>query len=876
MKKKTLIFMLGILTMLLLCLSGCGKMFTLKYEAGEGGSIEGTAVQSVQAGENGEEIIAIESEGYQFKEWSDGVTEAKRRDTNVQSDISVKAEFTKRSYTVRYETDENGTIEGDAEQHIQYGEDGEGVTAIPSEGYQFKEWSDGVTKATRQEKNIRSNLSITALFTKKTFFVRYEAGEGGYIEGNTAQMIQYGENGESVTAIPSEGYQFEKWSDGVMEATRQEKNIRSNLSITALFTKKTFFVRYEAGEGGYIEGNTAQMIQYGENGESVTAIPKEGYEFERWLGGIMSPTRAEENVRANHVFKALFRRKSFTVTYQTNVSFGGYIEGFTSQTVFYGESTQPVTAKTHIDPSLYNWSEDFIYWSDGSNSATRQEEKVFCDMEFTAYFGYHIEFVVDEGRGGKIIGNTSQRLLKNQEGESVTAVADAGFVFSGWSDLSLSPDHEVEAAESHWEYIAYFEPIEKKFLYDYGSVFQTPLENAVTINRDRLKDAKFIVPQKEGYVFCGWYADENYQQKVADETGRLMLGLAAFNLETNDLYARWRKEGEEEELPVYKLLLSMTSEVHALLYSSETKKDETVDYIMSGFERKFLSLVPSCVSEYLNEWFLGKVKFEVDTYFTIDPIGTKEKRVGRDSVTHNLEYGNKIVYSIHPLNIVEIGGLIGKYHSVLNTYSLNDYDFALGSYSTGGAASNKYGYIGIEAMFYSPNHDPLQDLYLDILNRTERDGCLDTYLHEFVHTVEYAYAAGKSVHEFHDAYGKNDRKYTSIECEKHYLLNELEVNGQIVGIPQEFWQHKLDVHVWYVANVYNGRDIGKIYDANDDCIGTGGAYSINVAYGSDFTVEAKPNEGYRFVRWSDGITTARRTDKNIISHLYAEAIFEKI
>lgn len=40
------------------------------------------------------------------------------------------------------------------------------VTAVPAEGYVFLKWSDGVTSASRTDKNFKQNLSVTAMFMK--------------------------------------------------------------------------------------------------------------------------------------------------------------------------------------------------------------------------------------------------------------------------------------------------------------------------------------------------------------------------------------------------------------------------------------------------------------------------------------------------------------------------------------------------------------------------------------------------------------------------------------------------------------------------------------------------------------------------------------
>ena len=46
--------------------------------------------------------------------------------------------------------------------------------------------------------------------------------------------------------------------------------------------------------------------------------------------------------------------------------------------------------------------------------------------------------------------------------------------------------------------VAYFEPIEKTFRYDYGEL-AAPLENTVTLNRNNLQAAQFAVPSMTGW-----------------------------------------------------------------------------------------------------------------------------------------------------------------------------------------------------------------------------------------------------------------------------------------------------------------------------------------------------------------------------------------
>ena len=78
--------------------------YTLTYTAGEGGTIVGSTSQSVAQGGSGTEVEAKPNEGYKFVKWSDGLTTAKRTDSNVQANLSVTAEFEKSSTTGLFDT----------------------------------------------------------------------------------------------------------------------------------------------------------------------------------------------------------------------------------------------------------------------------------------------------------------------------------------------------------------------------------------------------------------------------------------------------------------------------------------------------------------------------------------------------------------------------------------------------------------------------------------------------------------------------------------------------------------------------------------------------------------------------------------------------
>ncbi len=70
-----------------------------------------------------------------------------------------------------------------------------------------------------------------------SYTIIYSATDGGYIDGQAEQQLESGKDGLTVVAVPYDGYEFVKWSDGVTTAERCETNIISYLGASAIFEK---------------------------------------------------------------------------------------------------------------------------------------------------------------------------------------------------------------------------------------------------------------------------------------------------------------------------------------------------------------------------------------------------------------------------------------------------------------------------------------------------------------------------------------------------------------------------------------------------------------------------------------------------------------
>ena len=536
----------------------------------------------------------------------------------------------------------------------------------------------------------------------------------------------------------------------------------------------------------------------------------------------------------------------------------GWIDGVTDQYIFEGETTTEVVA---IAEEGYV----FIGWSDGVKTARRQDKAVEKEMEFYAEFErekYTVKYTA--GEGGKIEGETEQEVAYQKDGEPVTAVAEFGYMFVKWSDGNESAERQDTWITEPLEVEAEFVRLEKTYQYNYNYATGGNEEKEVKIHIDHMDAAEFSVPVKEHSVFGGWYADKERTVAVTDAKGNLVIGRELFRVQTDTLYAKWTAEEEVN----YKILLVFVTEIDA--HGPRGLNGDTIDleYTLSEEEQKLCKMIPQKLEEKLNEIFYGLINFEIDAYYTKEPVTN-------DMITGDPGDPINSPISITAEDIPEVRPLINKYRAVLTTFNLNDYDGKYHSTILGGLGSRKFAKIYLDSflkvgdieVMWDTNHERYEARW----NRL-----LETYLHEFCHTIEtdFGYA------DYHDVIGtRNEVHKTSLELTEEYLLGLAEYEGELVGVPYDYWIGNVDEIIvrYYTVMTLSGENIfwGELQRENSK--DTSGTVTQEVPYGGIAdAVTAIAYPGYRFVKWSDGVTTATRQDENITSYFQAWAIFEPI
>ncbi len=397
--------------------------YTLTYSAGQNGSISDSTPQTVDYGSDGSAVTAVPDTGYHFVDWSDGSTVNPRTDTNVTADISVTANFDIDTHTLTYTAGENGSLNGQTSQTVNYGNDGAEVTAVPDTGYHFTGWSDGSTDNPRTDTNVTADISVTANFAINSYTVTFDLAGKGIRTGGGA-LVQAVDHGAAATAPAisgNTGWVFTGWDKAF-------NNIISDLTVTAQYSVATYALTYAAGQHGHLAGEASQVVEHGANGSAVTAVPDTGYHFTGWSDGSTDNPRTDTNVTADISVTANFAIN----TYKISASCGqhGSISPSGDTSVDHG------TDKTFtMTPGKGYHVADVLVDSTSVGAVSEYTFKnVTGEHTISATFAINVYTVnFSAGAGGKINGASTQTVNHGSNCSAVTAAPDANFHFLNWT-----------------------------------------------------------------------------------------------------------------------------------------------------------------------------------------------------------------------------------------------------------------------------------------------------------------------------------------------------------------------------------------------------------------------------------------------------------
>ena len=108
-----------------------------------------------------------------------------------------------------------------------------------------------------------------------------------------------------------------------------------------------------------------------------------------------------------------------------------------------------------------------------------------------------------------------------------------------------------------------------------------------------------------------------------------------------------------------------------------------------------------------------------------------------------------------------------------------------------GVAGSKYGTVYLESVYGASiiNKEPLE--YLLDLNFWRWRDIIDTFLHELAHTIHLQFKG----YDYHSiiSWAHEQQLKDQLLMNKLYYLNLIEIDGEKVGIPLDFWKGDLEL-----------------------------------------------------------------------------------
>ena len=266
-------------------------------------------------------------------------------------------------------------------------------------------------------------------------------GGGTYNSGATCTL----------TATPASGYQFESWKkNGSVVSTNPNYSftVTENATYTAYFaevpvTYYTITTNVTPSGSGTVTGGGT----YPEGASvTLTANANNGYTFSQWQDGNTQNPRTV-TVTGNATYTATFSQDTYIITTAANPTNGGTVTG--GGAYHYGE-TPTLTATA-------NSGYEFAGWQDGSTTNPRQIT-VTGNATYTATFSevgatyYTVTASVNPSGAGTVSGTGTY-----EAGTVImlTANANPGYTFDHWNDGSTINPRSV-TVNSDLSFTAYF------------------------------------------------------------------------------------------------------------------------------------------------------------------------------------------------------------------------------------------------------------------------------------------------------------------------------------------------------------------------------------------------------------------------------------
>ena len=429
--------------------------YTIETSVTAGGSVN-ISEESPYLFDSNYTLIASPDFGYIFSHWSspsDSLSFLGNQNSEistflVQGDASYQANFSLITYNLSVAMGTGGMEVSPASGDLSILSN-IAVSATPLEGYDFAGWEDpqGILvnpNLANTEANMSiamGDASVTATFSKKTYPVTVNEGDGGNISLNPTNGPWEHFGVYELNATAQNGYSFSEWQGDIGStnslllgtgAATNKIGVSGPITLNAVFVANSYTVATSKVGGGTVTGLNTYSIH---NSPSIEAAPDEGWYFNRWEGDLqylVAPDSSSSLINLTAAplslsYTAIFSREIYDTTVNIEGS-GSVNENDESFTL----STDSATAISLNASPSNGWYFDRWYGQELTDSslASTMFQPTQNGSIAASFLRKSYSLNVSSSNGGDANGTGIYPYESNLK---IQATASPGFMFTGWS-----------------------------------------------------------------------------------------------------------------------------------------------------------------------------------------------------------------------------------------------------------------------------------------------------------------------------------------------------------------------------------------------------------------------------------------------------------
>ena len=491
-------------------------------------------------------IEANPNPGYKFVSWNGNQNsiESLLKNNNepinqirITGDVNVtlNAHFAPVNYFISVSSGEGGQASGGGQYLF---ENEPLLTATADPGWNFSHWEGNETFLTtlsdKSSPNVRVDLAnapplmaFEAVFKRSIYKLSVQSSDGGSVDNKSSFELDV-ESGTEITlqAVPQNGWRFDSWQGldpSISYDFEIDLVINSDLEVQADFRRNSYTL--DIVESRYGESSGAGIYDFNDTVQ-ISTTPKQGYFFSEWTGDILNLESSnsattyvqipDSNISLTPVFEVIPIEISTSVVGSGSVTGSGFYSPI--EEIYLEAEGGPATDLAPRGFRLLRWSwtnsEGDQFQSTDNPLVLSSEENLSIKAEFEAIPPEEVEFTITSmpSAGGTTYDDPDQRTWNvdtDTMDRNVTALAQKGFYFKGWS---INPDTVFHPSWRHSQIVigpaddsnltAHFE----QTTHDFNVLFDETQGTVSNFQKSYLHEETFNLKAtpNEHYEFDGW------------------------------------------------------------------------------------------------------------------------------------------------------------------------------------------------------------------------------------------------------------------------------------------------------------------------------------------------------------------------------------